>query len=174
MYLPIPSLNYKYEIDEHGGVRNALTKQCLKPSVRKNKSKVPTVRVIFEGRRKECSVQQLLWEVHGKTPKRKARQPLAVTICNGGERLFFQSLNQAAIFLSRRVYYTKEWVNWHLAKRVQEFHGWQIMYHEPEQRIFRNVDAILGAKYFRRENKYWSGKNDVRRVKYCPQLEEKA
>ena len=154
MYLPIPSLNNKYEINQQGGVRNALTKKRLKAFVRNNESRtVPSVRVFFEGRRKECSIQQLLWEVHGKTPKRKARQALSVTICNGGERLFFPSLNQAAIFLSRKVHYTKEWISQHLAKRVTEFHGWQIMYHEQEERKMRSVDAILGIRRLHRGKK---------------------
>ena len=152
MYLPIPSLKNKYEINQYGGVRNAITKKHLKSFVRNNESrKVPSVRVFFEGRRKECSIQQLLWEVHGKIPQRKARQPLSVTICNSGERLFFPSLNKAAIFLSRKVHYTKEWISQHLAKRVTEFHGWQIIYHEQEERKLRSVDAILETRRFSRE-----------------------
>ncbi len=163
----------KYTRETSGKVRNAETKQILKPLPRKNR-KVQAVRVMFEWRRKECSVQQLLWEVHGKPPKLKARQQIAVTICSEGARLFFPSLNQAAIFLRRKTNYTKEWIQQHFAKRAKEVFGWQIMYHEPEQRKFRSVDAILESKYFHRENKYWSEKNDLRRVECCPQFEEKA
>lgn len=159
MYLPIPSLNYKYEIDERGKVRNAETKKNLKPVPRKNR-KVKTVRVMFEGHRKECSVQQLLWEVHGKMPKLKRRRQIAVTVCNADFRYFFSSLNQAAIFLSSKVHYTKEWINWHFAKRIKEIFGWKIYYHEAEKRKIRSVDVILETRRICRGKK-----NDLARIK---------
>ena len=150
MFEAIPSLNYKYEIDTRGNVRNAKTKKILKKIVRRNKNiKSFTVRVIFNGRRKECSIQQLLWEVHGVVPKK------------GGEMLFFQSLNKAAIFLSERLHYTKQWILNHFTKRIKEFHGWQIFYHIQKKRIFRKVDLILESKYFYREIEYWNDKNKL-------------
>ena len=149
MYLPIPSLNNKYEIDERGNARNAKTLQRLKP-LRRTKGGL-RYRFCFAGERVERTIAQLLFEVHGITPPHSNFQnPVAVTIAKDGVRKTFPSLNSASKFIADKTFYAWYGVRNFLTARRNLVYGWQCLYHEPEQRKFQ--------KYLRREDEYWSRK----------------
>ena len=156
MFLPIPSLNYKYEINSQGRARNTKTKKFLKPLKREKGGR--RYRFCFEGKKVERTIAQLLFEVHGKTPPHALLPAIPVTVVKDGDRKFFKSFTSAAKFLEVKTNYAWHGIRNFMVKRCENIYGWQIMYHDQEQRKFRSVDAILGAKYFKRENKYWSKK----------------
>lgn len=157
MYLPIPSLFYKYEIDTLGNVRNAKTKQLLKP-LKRTKGGVKYRFCFSKSKKVDRTVSQLLFEVHGIEPPKGLNAAVAVTLIKGGLRKVFESINSAAKFLSDKIYYDWHTIREMMKPRPAEISGWKIFYREPEKRIFRKVDIILESKYFYRENKYWRGK----------------
>ena len=75
-WLPVPSLNYRYEVDPRGRLRNVKTKKCLKASARAYKA----YSVSVDGKKTSVSVKSLLWEVHGKMPicQKRGRKPKKV------------------------------------------------------------------------------------------------
>lgn len=144
-YLPIPSLDCKYEINKRGKVRNIKTKEFLKPHYF---NRALIIKTTFNGKAYAVSVQQLLWEVFGVEPKRSHIIPVSATVKKDGAAYCFNSLYAAAKFLSPRVFTGVSAVRQHLSKRKKFIDGWQIIYREPEQRIFRSTDSILETRYF--------------------------
>lgn len=157
MFLPIPSLNNKYEIDERGNARNAKTLQRLKP-LRRTKGGL-RYRFCFAGAKVERTIAQLLFEVHGITPPRcNFNSPIPVTVAKDGVRKTFPSIDRAAKFIADKTFYAWYGVRNFLSARRNLVYGWQCFYHEPKQRIFRTVERLVGEKYLRREDEYWSRK----------------
>ena len=145
MYEPIPSLNYRYEVNERGYVRNARTKKRLK------RYKYNKLRKKADGSVYDISVNQLLFEVHGKIPAESPfRRPQAVTLINGLERRYFPTIQKASKFLSGRVDRCASSIRHILAARKTELYGWSVIYHEKEKRIFRSTTLINGDKDLRR------------------------
>ena len=64
-WLPVPSLNCRYEVDPRGVLRNAKTKKRLRAYVRGTRK---TYSVYVDGKKTSATVKSLLWEVHGKMP----------------------------------------------------------------------------------------------------------
>lgn len=152
MFLPIPSLNYKYEIDERGRARNAKTKRNLKPLKRTKGGR--RYRLRFEGKDVERTIAQLLFEVHGKNPPKSLLPPIPVTVIKDAVRKAFPSLTSAAKFLAEKTKYEWHGIRKYMVKRSEQIYGWQVLYHVPEKKIFRKVDAILELRRFHREKKY--------------------
>lgn len=76
---PIPSLDYRYEINRAGTVRNAKTKRIVKPIAKNRKS----ISFRYSGRNFICrNIGELLWEVHGQTFK-PTKQPCPCSIQRG-------------------------------------------------------------------------------------------
>lgn len=157
-YLPILSLDYKYEINPRGKVRNVKTKALLRTY---SDNRALMVKTTVKGKAYAASVQQLLWEVFGINPKLKRIIPVSATVKKDGVAYCFKSLYAAAKFLSPRVFLGVSAVRQHLSRREKVVEGWEVIYREPEQRIFRDVSVIIGDKYIYREEKYWRDKNDV-------------
>lgn len=140
---PIPSLDYRYEIDIHGTVRNAQTKRVLKRSLKKSYANLNGVyRFVVNGVEKVRTVPSLLYEVHGIEPEKTfGSAPVGVFVRKGGEAYSFSSIKQAAKFLSRKTFYSYGGISYHLQKRHTEIEGWRITYREPEKR-----KPLTGAK----------------------------
>lgn len=135
-FLPIPSLDNKYEINNRGTVRNAKTKKRLKPFAL---HKCKMVSLFFEEKRKHYSVNQLLWEVFGKVPKRTNKPAITVYLSKDGRNLYFPSIYKASIFLAENLFLTADAMDKRLRKRQSEIHGWKIFYREPEERVIKYI-----------------------------------
>lgn len=129
---PIPSLDYRYEIDEHGTVRNAKTRHVLKKIVRPGNSTL--YRFHCRGKIFTRTVTSLLHEVHGILPKHGSKAPIGTLIRKGYQAYCFESLLQTAKFLAKKTFYAVVTVRVFLRKRYAEICGWKIYYREPEQR----------------------------------------
>ena len=139
-FLPIPSLDNKYEINQRGIVRNAKTKKKLTPYIQ---HKCKMVSLFFEEKAKSYSVNQLLWEVFGKVPKRTNKPPITVYLSKDGRNLYFSSIYKAAIFLSENLFLTADAMDKRLRKRQSEIHGWKIFYREPDERVIKPYKVFL-------------------------------
>lgn len=139
-FSPIPSLDYMYEINPHGKIRNAKTKRLVKMFTRGN---YDFSRLNIKGKNYTGSVKKLLWEVYGIIPEKIPRQPVGVTLQKDNFGRFFQNAATAAKFLSPLVYLSVHTVAQYFYKRRKELYGWQVIYHEPEQRIFRDMGELL-------------------------------
>lgn len=141
----IPSVNYRYEIDYRGNVRNAKTKKPLKVVTTAYGVKVVYMWAVPSKKKIAKSIAQLLWEVWGQIPpvQRKGKA-VAVTLIKGVERRYFESFGAAAKFLAARENYSRHWAMGNFRDRRAEMAGWQVIYHEGEQRKFRKMDALLG------------------------------
>ena len=122
-FLPIPSLNNRYEINPLGVVRNAETKHILQT----------VVSVKQNGRYISKSTNQLLWEVHGKRRKDAYQRNVPVSCRKDKEKYFFQSYRECAKFLSVKINYAQSTIMRFLRNHHDEICGWKIFYHyEPE------------------------------------------
>ena len=75
--------------------------------------------------------QHTFWETHGKMPKVKVPKIVPVTIFRGNEIYYFESREAAARFLADKIYYSiSSIVRWLRRDRLNEIHGWKIIYHE--------------------------------------------
>ena len=128
---PIPSLDYLYEINARGDVRNVKTGRLLKARIQ-NRSK--NVSVCVNGRYTRRSVSSLLHEAHGILPKRPPFQPIGTLIRKGYEVRTFNSIKKTAEFLAERLFYAVSTILKLLNKRRAEIHGWEIRYRKPEVR----------------------------------------
>lgn len=131
---PIPSLDYRYEIDQRGVVRNVKTKRALKASC-------GHIVACINGERVSRGLKSLLHEVHGILPDRTRHAPIPVTVRKGCEAYTFGTMRAAADFLARRLHYSASRIAINFWKRWSEIAGWKITYHEPEQRIFKKHPA---------------------------------
>ena len=122
-FSPIPSLDYRYEINMRGVVRNAKTKQVLK---RKGHGKCI---VVHSGERKYTTraIADLLWEVHGIIKKRRFR-PVPCSAENHCGKFFFPNLKACARFLAPKLHFSVGWVQQILTRRAASFCGWQFSY----------------------------------------------
>ena len=127
---PIPSLDYRYEINQHGAVRNAKTRRVLKASC-------GHIVAYINGERVSRGLKSLLHEVHGILPDRTQCTPIPVTVRKGCEAYTFGTMKAAANFLARRLHFSAGRIAVNFWKRWNEIDGWKITYHEPERRIFK-------------------------------------
>ena len=119
-FLPIPSLDDKYEINPFGVIRNAKTKHILQ-----------TVVSVKQGDKYiSRSVNMLLWEVHGKRRIDAYQKNIPVSCRKDKEKYFFQSYRECAKFLSVKVNYAQSTVTGFLQHHKGEIGGWKIGYHD--------------------------------------------
>ncbi|MBR0288955.1 MAG: hypothetical protein IJQ82_08255 [Selenomonadaceae bacterium] len=135
---PILSLDYRYEINHSGTVRNTKTKRIVKPIAKNRKS------ISFRDSDRNCicrNIDELLWEVHGRTFK-PTKQPCPCSIQRGAEFFSFPSLRACAIFLADKLFYTVSTVAYWLCKRPPVIADWHITYLNPVSDIKWNSRAL--------------------------------
>lgn len=126
-FLPIPSLNYKYEINQLGEVRNVKTKKILKgKSVGKTRA-------------------SLLWEVFGIIPKRRLKAAkIKVSVTQGKCVFRFNSFTECANFLEPKIFYSKKSLITWMSRRRKQIGDCRFVY--PENRTeFSAADLTCGA-----------------------------
>lgn len=121
-WLPVPSLNNLYELNEKGLLRNARTKHLIKM----RRGKIFGVKI--NGKKYNVSQKSLLWEVHGILPK-KILTPISVTVEFNGEKIEFKSLYALSKFLTHKIYRSEQDLRRQFSRRVAEIAGWKITYH---------------------------------------------
>ena len=128
---PIPSLDYRYEINRTGTVRNVKTKRIVKLIAKNRKS----ISFRDSDRNFICrNIDELLWEVHGRHFK-STKQPCPCSIQRGSEFLYFPSLRACAIFLADKLFYTVSHIAHQLCKRPPIIADWHITYLNPDSDI---------------------------------------
>lgn len=124
---PIPSLDYRYEIDNRGRVRNAKTKQRIK---QKDDGKYVSIE-ISHAKFICCSIADLLWEVHGIIKKRRFRPcPCSCyhTSSLSQGALSFPHMAACARFLAPKLYLGFRTVKNYLCQRKPQIGDWKIIY----------------------------------------------
>lgn len=122
---PIPSLHNYYEINPKGTVRNAETKQILKPAQKGIEL------LLFDREEKKIkhrSIADLLWEVFGRIPKPRQACRVPCSAENNHGKFFFPNLAACAKFLAPKVYLSPLTVESYLNERRQSLYGWTISY----------------------------------------------
>lgn len=97
-FIPIPSLNGRYEINHIGTVRNAKTKTIIKPY-----SRCRSIPLCIGKKKFVRAIADLLWEAHGKIIKRRFR-PCPCSAESKSGKKFFDNLTQCARFLAPKVF----------------------------------------------------------------------
>jgi hypothetical protein len=105
------------------------------------------VSLFFEEKAMSYSVNQLLWEVFGKVPKRTNKPAITVYLSKDGRNLYFPSIYKAASFLSENLFFTVDAMDKRLRKRQSEIFGWKIFYKEPEKRVIKPYHVKLVREY---------------------------
>ncbi len=131
-YLPIPSVDYRYEISKGGKIRNALTKKLITNRELRGKSVCVCFRV--NGTRVRKTLAGLIWEVHGIEPKRKFPAAKTVYVSKDGDNRCFTSYRQCVLFLMTRIPRGKTWLFRRLQQRQAEICGWKIFYRDETRR----------------------------------------
>lgn len=144
-FLPIPSLDNKYEINNRGVVRNAISKRIMTPvkSPRKRTAEI-CIRDV-NNRSTTRSLQQLMWEVWGILPKRHsvAENAMSVQIQRYGEYRSFSSYSQCAAFLAPKLNLSHHHLRKLFTLKVSTIGEWQIFYKQPEERIIKPYRVYL-------------------------------
>ena len=149
-YLPIPSLENKYEVNGRGIVRNATTKKPL--HTYKYNGTAPFVSVKFKGKYSHRYIQQLMWEVHGVLPSRVCfLLPVATTIQKGVERYSFESMKKCAKFLAAKERWSFSWTQKQLSKRMEFIYGWKVFYEKKEQADISRPSQFIKRRKFKNE-----------------------
>lgn len=122
-FVPIYSLNNKYEINRAGVVRNVATKLVLK-----TKANGKCVSIQLNAHKYiSRAIADLLWETHGKIIKRRFRPCPCSAESKSGKR-FFDNLTQCAHFLAPKVFYAVGTVKDYLCRRDPFIGEWKITY----------------------------------------------
>ena len=119
---PIPSLDYRYEIDRRGRVRNVHFKRIVAV---KNGS----VKGLFKGKCTSRAIKDLLWEAHGKILERRFK-PVPVTIENDFGLWNFDSIKTCAQFLAEKFFYSSSWIRSKFRDRPSEIFGYKVTYRD--------------------------------------------
>lgn len=151
-YLPVPSLNNKYEISRRGILRNAITKKRL-ILYKDSSGNSPFYSVRVNGTYTHRYLQQLMWEVHGVLPKVVTFRPaVSVTIQKSGEHFAFDSMTKCAKFLAYKEYYSFSWCNHQLQQHRKEIFGWHIFYRESEKADTSRPSQSIKTRRHKNEN----------------------
>ena len=121
-WLPIPSLDYRYEISIHGVIRNAKTKHILKQDRRGGR-----VCMRHNGKDVFRSVADLLWEVHGIIKKGRHRH-ISCFAENHSSKFFFENLKACARFLATKIYYAVRTIHNWLSEGKSTFGDWSVTF----------------------------------------------
>lgn len=125
-FKPIPT-NTRYEINKRGEVRNANTKQILKPCHHGGRNVFGLY--IGKGKSKTLTIHRLLFETFGEKPQKNSF-PIRVTLKKADAVYEFQSMWSAANFLSKHEYYSLHYFKNKMTNRESEILGWNIQYDE--------------------------------------------
>ena len=126
-WLPVPSLEYRYEVNMKGELRNIRTRHHLTLN---RDGKYSTE---IKGKKKSPSKTSLLWEVFGIIPKNyRSNKPVAVIAESNGEQVKFKSITEAAEFLSKIIFRPASTLSTYFGKRIAEIDGWKITYYPPK------------------------------------------
>lgn len=129
-FLPIPSLDGRYEVNKNGVVRNVKSKKIIKHTI-KQKRKVPLIYIeVTEKQRGGRSLQQIMWEVWGQLPKNPSLidKAMSVQIQRYGEYYIFNSFRKCAAFLAQKSKYAFSTIKNFLNQRTDKIDEWQIFY----------------------------------------------
>lgn len=121
-FMPIPSLDNRYEINRLGKVRNAVSKKLVKPKLN---GKCYCFQIDYKYISR--AVADLLWEVHGIIRKRRFR-PCRCRAEKFRAKYSFESMKDCARFLAPKVFYSVGWLQQRLYRRDREIFGWKITY----------------------------------------------
>lgn len=128
-YLPIPSLNNRYEINNRGTVRNVRTKQVIKT---KSNGKSICVQMGGKGHYHTRAIADLLWEVHGIIKKRRFRPcPCScyrTSSLSPNSRLSFPCLKACARYIADKDGKSFNPVYVELQRRAEVIGDWKIIY----------------------------------------------
>lgn len=130
-YLPIPSLDNRYEINERGTVRNVRTKQVIK-----TKSNGKSICVQMGGKGQghyhNRAIADLLWEVHGIIKTRRYRPcPCScyrTSSLSPNSRLTFTNLKACARYIADKDGKSFRSVYVELMRRAAVIGDWKIIY----------------------------------------------
>lgn len=132
-FIPIPSLNGRYEINYVGTVRNVKTKVILKPY-----SRCRSILFNIDKKKFIRAIADLLWEAHGKIIKRRFR-PCPCSAESKSGKNFFDNLTQCAHFLAPKVFYAVGTVKDYLYRRDTFIGEWKITYLESDPTEIKSV-----------------------------------
>ncbi len=128
-WLPIPSVNGKYEINNRGVVRNTKTKYIKQTRLCRG---CKCVMLSVEGKSVNRGINSLLWEVHGKINSKQHPRICSVKIIKEKEHHRFKLQKDCVKFLCEKENYSEDYVRKKLGRRVEFFCGWQIFYTESD------------------------------------------
>lgn len=148
-WVPVPSLDYKYEFTPRGILRN-----------RQSKRVIQLCDGVFYIRNKHItkmiSPTSLLWECFGRIPTTSVKKP--VILSKGGSQIYFESIAATARFLAEKTFYSFSRMIDLLSEREKNIHGWNVNYlHEQTA----TVDSALRGAYYG-PYAFGRGKKDVR------------
>ena len=114
----------RYEMNQHGVLRNRETGKTLKWSLSPRGTK--TAMLCWHGKRMTVTQPHLLWQLHGKIVSKK--RPVPVVISKGTRSMRFDSLKQCALYLEK--YHGKKLSSCQagLARRQKHVGGWSVHY----------------------------------------------
>lgn len=121
-YRKIPSLQYLYEVNAQGTVRNVKSKR-VRPVWKDEKGR-RFVSVIIKGERFVRVVDSLVAECW----KHSERDPVPVTIAFGPENIHFSTLTQCARYISDVTGHSYGIIRKRLRQRRRYIHGYKIFY----------------------------------------------
>lgn len=132
-WVTLPSLNFLYEINPRGILRNVKSKHIIKRFVLCG---YQFFSVRINNNPKHVSLNSLLWEAHGIIAEKKKcthTPPIANVISDGSTVLNFVSLLDTAAFLSKRVFRSVHTIlNKLYREHPNEIYGWNISYSPSE------------------------------------------
>lgn len=139
---PIPSLDYRYEINKQGKVRNTVTKKVLTPKLG---GKLYCFQIGGKGNYFSRATSDLLWEVHGKIIERRFR-PCPCSAEKADGKFFFPHMKACARFLAPKVFFCFSWVYKLLNRREPIIEGWKITYLEDKPEVGNAYLHSLGRE----------------------------
>lgn len=122
-FVPIYSLDNKYEINRAGVVRNVATKLVLKTKANGKCVSIQLSAHKYISR----AIADLLWEAHGKIIERRFRPCPCFAESNSGKK-FFDNLTQCAHFLAPKVFLAVRTIKNYLCRRNIFIGEWKITY----------------------------------------------
>lgn len=124
IWVPVPSLDFKYEFCQAAGgkLRNAKTKQLIQ-EIRKGH-----FHSTINNHKLYVSVTKLRWELFGILPPATSSFPRQCILSKNRQRFFFDSFSAAARFLADKFSYSVRHYRTFFTKREPVICGWRVNY----------------------------------------------